>query len=64
MFISCHNCKNPQARSLGYEIPDSYKGKAPDIVFRFATEEEFDMSPEALQDHLEAGGLFMEVVSK
>ena len=62
MFIQCHNCAHPQARSLGYKIPDSYKDKAPDIIFRFSTKDEYDSAPEALIEHLEQNGLYMELV--
>lgn len=62
MFITCHHCANPQARSLGYEIPDSYKGKSPDIVFRYPTKGEYENSIPELKQHLEDGGLFMEIV--
>ena len=62
MFIECHNCKYPQAKSLGFEIPDSYKGASPDIVFRFSTKEEYEAAPDALKEHLENGGLYMEIV--
>lgn len=62
LFIQCHHCKWPEAKSLGYKIPDSYKGQAPDIVFRFSTKEEFENSIPELQEHLEKGGLFMEII--
>lgn len=62
MFIECHHCKWPQAKSLGYKIPDSYKGAAPDIIFRYPTKEEYETAPDVLKDYLEQGGLFMEIV--
>ena len=62
VFIQCHHCKWPEAHSFGYEIPDSYKGQAPDIIFRYPTKEEFENSTSELQKHLEDGGLFMEEV--
>jgi len=62
MFIECFNCKWPQARSLGYEIPDSYRNSAPDIIFRLPTKEEYDAAPEAVREYLENGGLYMEKI--
>lgn len=61
-FITCHNCKHPQARSLAFEIPDSYKNASPDIVFRYSTKDEYAEATEALQEYLEQGGLYMEIV--
>lgn len=62
LFIECHNCKWPQSKSLGYDIPDSYKGATPNIIFRLSTKEEYERSTPELKEHLENGGLFMEIV--
>jgi len=62
LMIECHNCKWPEAKSQGFDIPDSYKGKSPNIIFRYSTKEEYEDSTAALKDYLEQGGLFMEIV--
>ena len=62
LFIVCHNCEWPQAKSLGYDIPDSYKNSAPDIILRFSTEEEYESAPEELRKYLRDGALWMEKV--
>ena len=62
LMIECHNCKWPETKSQGFEIPDSYKGKSPNIIFRYSTKEEYEKAPQALKEYLEQGGLFMEVV--